>query len=270
MPLFPAGSPRPTSSEAERAFFRALVKELPNGWTAWHSMRLRAGGTWEGEGDFVFAIPERAILVVEIKGGAIECRDGQWLQNGRPLEHAPRDQAHRLRRILEAKLRDTFQGRWPPILIATAFPDTPFQAAPSHGDLGGAVLGQQDLPWLGQALEALVARQLGGLGGLGGAEPVRDPAWISALHRLWGETWIPRVSLGARIKLRENELIPLDADQLDLAFVLSTRDVSLVAAERTLRKFPALDLSAADHPDWSGRSHAPSVPRVHGGACREN
>lgn len=208
MPLYPATAPRPTSSSAEKEFFRALLRELPKGWSAWHSLRLRAGTTWEGEGDFVFAIPDRAILIVEVKGGAIECRDGRWYQNGTELTQPPREQAHRLRRILEKKLREIYNGRFPPILIATAFPQTPFQAPPSHGDLTNAVLGQQDMSWLGTALETLVEKLLGD------SEPVKDTGWISALHRLWGETWIPRVSFGTRAKLREDELVALDADQL--------------------------------------------------------
>jgi hypothetical protein len=208
MPLYPSTDVRPTSSNAEKEFFRALLRELPKGWSAWHSFRLRAGATWEGEGDFVFAIPDRAILIVEVKGGAIECRDGHWYQNGTELAQPPREQAHRLRRILEKKLRETYNGRYPPILIATAFPQTPFQAPPSHGDLANAVLGQQDISWLGTALETLVDKQLGD------AEPVKDTGWISALHRLWGETWIPRVSLGTRTKLRQDELVALDTDQL--------------------------------------------------------
>jgi hypothetical protein len=61
--------------------------------------------------------------------------------------------------------------------------------------------------------------------------------------------------------LISGEAASVDAPSLDmegqelqlLAFVLSTRDVSVVAADRRLRKFPALDLSAADHPDRSGR-----------------
>ena len=222
MPLYPTGGPRPTSSEAERAFYRALLAHLPKGWSAWHSLRLRAGGTWEGEGDFVIAVPDRAILIVEVKGGAIECRDGQWFQNGQPLKQAPRDQAHRLRRILEKKLDETYRGSRPPILLATAFPQTPFQVPPSHGDLTGAVLGQQDLPWLGAALEALVDRQLGSVA------PVRDEGWSSALHKLWGETWIPRVSLGTRIQLRERELVPLDADQIALLGMLDHSERLLV------------------------------------------
>ncbi|HSQ67467.1 MAG TPA: NERD domain-containing protein/DEAD/DEAH box helicase [Polyangiaceae bacterium] len=222
MPLFPTSGPRPTSSEAERAFFRALIAGLPKGWTAWHSLRVRSGPVFEGEGDFVFAIPDRAILIVEIKGGAIECRDGHWLQNGEAMKQAPRDQAHRLRRILEKKLEETFAGARPPILIATAFPQTPFQLPPSHGDLGDAVLGQQDLPWIGQALEALVDRQLGR------AAPVKDHGWSSVLHKLWGETWVPRISLGTRIELRDRELLPLDESQLRVLEMLDHSNRLLV------------------------------------------
>ena len=113
MPLYPTGGPRPTSSEAERAFYRALQRHLPASWSAWHSLRVRVGPSFEGEGDFVIAVPDRAILLVEVKGGAIECRDGLWFQSGRPMEHAPRDQAHRFRRILDQKLEATLTGYIP-------------------------------------------------------------------------------------------------------------------------------------------------------------
>jgi hypothetical protein len=219
MPLFPTSGPRPTSSEAERAFFRALLTNLPEGWTAWHSLRVRANATFEGESDFVLAVPDRAIVIVEVKGGRIECEGGQWLQNGRPMERAPREQAHRFRKALERKLRDAFTGALPPMLVVTAFPQTPFQVPPGHGDLESAVLGQQDMPWLRDALVALVDRQLGG------TAPQRDQGWSKALHKLWGETWMPRVALGMRIKLREHELLPLDTDQVRLMEMLehSTR-----------------------------------------------
>lgn len=219
MPLYPTGGPRPTSSEAERTFYRALQRHLPASWSAWHSLRVRVGASFEGEGDFVIAVPDRAILLVEVKGGAIECRDGLWFQNGRPMEHAPRDQAHRFRRILDQKLEATYRGARPPIFIVTAFPDTPFQAPPSHGDLAHAVLGQQDLPWLGDALASIVEKHVASFA------PVKDDGWTSALHRIWGETWVPHISLGTRIKLRAHELAALDADQARLIEMLdhSTR-----------------------------------------------
>jgi hypothetical protein len=130
------------------------------------------------------------------------------------MPRTPRAQAHAFLRVLTRKLEDSYKGPLPPILVATAFPQTPFQAPPSHGDLTNGVLGQQDLPWLGTALETLVDRQLGA------SAPVKDQGWSSALHRLWGETWVPRVSLGARIELRGHQLVPLDADQLRLLAML--------------------------------------------------
>ncbi len=219
MALFPIGGPRPASSEGERIFYRALVSHLPAGWTAWHSLRVRAGAFLEGESDFVIAVPDRAILLVEVKGGSVECVDGRWLQNGRPMDRAPREQAHRFRKILEQKLRASFRGELPPMLIATAFPQTAFARAPTHGDLQDAVLGEQDMAWLGDALEALVDKQLGGI------PPKRDGGWTKALHALWGETWVPRITLGARIELRERALVPLDGDQVALMELLehSTR-----------------------------------------------
>ncbi len=65
------------------------------------------------------------------------------------------------------------------------------------------------------------------------------------------------------MELISGEAASVDAPSLDMegwelqlpAFVLSTRDVSAVAADRRLTKFPALDLSAAVLPDRSGRSH---------------
>lgn len=205
MALYPKGGPRPTSSNAELAFYKALMKGLPPGWQAWHSLKLRLGKDWEGEGDFVIAVPKRATVIVEEKGGAIECRDGQWLQNGKPMR-SPREQAHRFRNILGTTLAKTVSV--PPILIITAFPDTPFQLPPSHGDLADAVLGQQDLTWLGDALASLVERLLLE------TPPFGDAGWSAALHRLWGDTWVPRISLGTRIQLRDQQLVPLDQEQL--------------------------------------------------------
>ena len=247
MALFPIGGPRPASSEGERIFYRALLSHLPKGWTAWHSLRVRAGAFLEGESDFVIAVPDRAIVIVEVKGGSIECADGQWLQNGRPMDRAPREQAHRFRRILEQKLRASFRGDLPPMLIATAFPQTAFARPPTHGDLQDAVLGEQDMAWLGDALEAIIEKQLVGV------PAKRDGGWSKALHALWGETWIPRVTLGTRIELREREIVPLDGDQIALMDMLdhSTRLLvfggpgtgkSLCARAFAARRDPALYL----------------------------
>ena len=81
--VYPRGGPRTTVSRAEVSVYEALSKGLPNGWQAWHSLRLRVGSNWEGEGDFVIADPTRGVLILEVKGGRMELRDGLWHQNGR-------------------------------------------------------------------------------------------------------------------------------------------------------------------------------------------
>ena len=78
--LHPAEQPRPTSSHAELRVYEALKSGLPPGWTAWHSLRIQTKDGTEGEGDFVLVDPDRGLFVIEVKGGALEARDGRWFQ----------------------------------------------------------------------------------------------------------------------------------------------------------------------------------------------
>jgi hypothetical protein len=172
-------------------------------------MRIRTAASLEGEGDFVLAIPDRGVLVIEVKGGSIEKRDGGWLQNGRPMERAPREQAHEYAKKLIHKLGESCDGHAPWVAVATAFPDTPFSVEPTQGDVQGAVLGQQDLPYLREALLGLAERLFVR------AYAPRGTKWIDALHALWCETWTPKLTLGTRARLRAEELVPLDQDQLE-------------------------------------------------------
>ncbi|MBI2896584.1 MAG: AAA family ATPase [Deltaproteobacteria bacterium] len=206
--VFPRGGPRATGSVAERRFFDALVNGLPKGWAAWHSLRLRTRENLEGEGDFVIALPDRGAIVVEVKGGAIEVRDGTWLQNGRPMDPLPRDAGHRFRKKLAARLAEQGCRTW--IVVATAFPDTAFDREPSQGDVRGAVLGAHDLAYLAEALPALAERLFAG------APRPTQTRWMGALHSIWGETWRPRLSLGSRARRRADDLVALDREQIDL------------------------------------------------------
>ncbi len=173
-------------------------------------MRIRIDRKFEGEGDFIVAIPDRGILVIEVKSGAIEIRDGLWLQNNRKMDKAPRDQAHRYKNGLIARLKPLCKHRLPWVTIACAFPDTPFSSEPTEGSVSGAVLGQQDLPYLNDALTALAKRLFND------TDRPRDGQWVDVLHALWCETWTPKLSMGERTKLREQELIALDAEQLEV------------------------------------------------------
>jgi hypothetical protein len=204
--VHPSEAPRPSSSEAERAVWRALAKGLPPGWTAWHSLRIRDGRGYLGEGDFVLAHPERGLLVLEVKGGRIEQRDGRWSTNGTPLDEAPLSQALGFEKKLVRRLED-WKCAPPAHGSAVAFPDTDFDVQPQEDALEGVVLGRRQLDWLAEALPAVVARALPPPG------PPRG-SWIERLHRLWGESWIPALSLGTRGRALGDRRLALDDAQL--------------------------------------------------------
>lgn len=205
--VFPRHQPRFTKSYAEIELWRALQRQLPDGWTAWHSLKLRVSGRWEGEGDFIIAVPERGFIVLEVKGGQLELRDGFWFQNGKRLAKSPRDQAHDVARNLAKAVSP---GTKLPFIIACAFPDTEFSEGPTTGDLKELVLGKLQLRYLAETLSALADREL---------PPLRVPlseGWRERLHAVWGETWVPHVQLADRVEELQQRYIALDEEQLRL------------------------------------------------------
>ena len=208
--LHPADGPRSRTSRAEVAVYQALAKHLPVGWSAWHSLRLRVGRDWEGEGDFVVAAPDRGLLVIEVKGGQVELRGGRWLQNGREMAMAPRQQALGFVRHLADALR-SHGAEIPPYGVACAFPDLSFSDAPDCADLDGLVIGQREIDWLGDCLPRLLDRAL----------PTKFPiprnqGWVATLTTLWGETWVPHVRLADQAASAARRAVALDAEQLRL------------------------------------------------------
>lgn len=204
--VYPIKQPRTTGSHAETAIWKALQKNLPAGWRAWHSLKLRVGRSWEGEGDFVIANPERGMLILEVKGGHIELNDGLWTQNGLKMD-PPRDQAFKFAKNLAATLKR--KGAAAPAWgIACAFPDAAFSEPPTNGDLQGLVVGQRELAWLGHMLPSLFDRAMPN------KESTEDTGWMDALHELWGESWVPHVRLRDRVEDASKRLVMLDDEQL--------------------------------------------------------
>src|SRR5262245_57586440 len=206
--LHPAAGPRPTDSHAERRVYEALRAGLPAGWYAWHSLRLRTRDGHLSEGDFVLAHPARGLLVLEVKGGAVSQADGLWYQNGVRMEPPPLEQAFAFKRLLLDRLRDA--GCEPPAHgVAVAFPVVAYSAGPMQDALACRTLDGVALRWLERALPALVERAL---------LPPRRPRgnWIDRIHQLWGDMWIPRLTLGARVRHAADDRVRLDEQQLAL------------------------------------------------------
>jgi hypothetical protein len=218
--VWPSDAPRPASSYAERTVWSRLKAGLPAGWTAWHSLRIRDGKNVLGEGDFVLAHPERGLLVLEVKGGQVEQRGGLWYSNGKQLEKAPLDQGNGFLRRLRERLGEW--NCWPPAWgAAVAFPDVEFDEQPWQDDLRGVVLGKNHLSWLDQYLPAAIERALPAPDGGHGE-------WTKRLHQMWGETWVPSLSLGHRVEEARRAHLDLDEIQLATLDLLSGQDRALV------------------------------------------
>ncbi|MVA74487.1 AAA family ATPase [Auraticoccus sp. F435] len=121
-PLFDA------DSGGEEAVWRALVETLPDEAALFAGVELFSRGT-EAEIDLLVAWPGRGIAVLEVKGGRIRRRDGEWLQgntSGRVIN--PVRQANRTRHLLIdlLKTRDVAMAA-SRIVTMVAFPHTYLQ-----------------------------------------------------------------------------------------------------------------------------------------------
>lgn len=207
--IHPGDAPRDHPERSEVEVWNALRACLPDGWIVWHSLRIRDDDRIVYEADFVVASPEFGMLVLEVKGGRMEIRDGFWFRDGQRLEKCPLWQARNAAHCIDRKL-----GRLgvpaPPFGAAVLLPGVEFSDGPSSGDLAGAVIGRQELPFLDEALRAAAARVV----------PKRPvPAlglWTKALHRLWGESWVPTLSTRDAARFAERRILQLDAEQLRL------------------------------------------------------
>jgi hypothetical protein len=125
--MFPAAITDDHGSRAERRIFAKLRDETPDSWTALHSVGLANHSTkpW-AEIDFVVVAPE-GVFCLEVKGGEIEHRQGEWFTNGKRLKQSPFAQAGGG----SSALYDYLAGRVPAVRRAfvghgVLFPDTRF------------------------------------------------------------------------------------------------------------------------------------------------
>jgi Nuclease-related domain/UvrD-like helicase C-terminal domain/AAA domain len=119
-------------SPGEEKVFAALRDGLADEWEVFHSAswvaRDPAEGALDGEIDFVLCHPERAIVALEVKGGGIECRYGEWFGIHGGVRERIRDpftQALDHRYALERKLDG---GEELAIIHAVALPDVTVHA----------------------------------------------------------------------------------------------------------------------------------------------
>jgi hypothetical protein len=91
--MFPPAIADDHGSRAERIVFRKLKEETPDTWYGVHSVGLLGHATkpW-AEIDFVL-VTDGGVLCLEVKGGTLAERHGEWFQNERRLKQSPFAQA---------------------------------------------------------------------------------------------------------------------------------------------------------------------------------
>lgn len=162
--LIPTVSVEEIENKPERDVARALVEQLPNHVTVYHSYpwlrperndRTHKTTLKEGEADFLILWPELGLLVLEVKGGDIgyDSDSRRWhrlLDNGRERDiKDPFEQANKnMRVVVEAIAEKVYGGGRPNFAFgyAAVFPDCTYNGSPPPGAQPAIVLSAGDLP----------------------------------------------------------------------------------------------------------------------------
>ena len=100
-------SRRPLS---EQIVFEAIKNNLSDEWKVFHSFDYLSRDLnymlWDGEIDFLLYHATLGFLVIEVKGGTISHRDGQWFQEDRPIKPVVQAKKNKyaVRQLLEDRL----------------------------------------------------------------------------------------------------------------------------------------------------------------------
>lgn len=218
--MYPSRIAESTASRAERLLFREFQCQLPDDFIVMHSVGWLARGKtriFDGEVDFVIVHPARGVLVLEVKGGAIEGEwaADEWRSTSRTNRHAairnPIRQAHDAMYALRAKLADdprtapyTF-----PMFRGVAFPDMVADAMPFGPDFERSML--IDSSDLG-SLETTV----NGMFGAGSPSPLPIEAVDGLLGLLQPVVQIAQVGLLAELKQGDLAMTELTTQQFRL------------------------------------------------------
>ena len=226
--LIPPVDPREIANLGERDVAMALVEQLPDDCTVYHSYPWlrpqrndRSGKVTlrEGEADFVILHPKAGMLVLEVKGGEIEYdhENRRWLrrEGSRVVEiKDPFAQARiNVHALEEAILREGFGGKgFPcPYGYAVAFPHCDYTGRVPPGAESSAVFSAPDLAFLGERVTKV----------LGNFKRSNDPVELTReqMHRMrlgLSPAFCLMPVLGRQVREQEERLIRLTEEQVRL------------------------------------------------------
>ena len=228
--IYPEFFPKDREGEhAEKKVFDAL-KTVADRYDIFYSRKFVEAGEGrkpEYEIDFIIAIPDQAILCLEVKGGAVNY-DGmsdRWTQNSKAMDKRPDSQASAASHALTRRFSDEVSQM--PVGWGLCFPDCQIQhdvPFPSSIDRN-QVIDEASLLHIDSALPGVfdfLKRQ----------NPGRSGArhWqYSQLkqHLLRGLGFVQL--LGTRIKYQEKRFVELTGQQLDIFKRIASNDNLLIS-----------------------------------------
>lgn len=119
-----------TKSNAEKALYRAFEQQLPDSMVVFHQVPWQLinprDGARDGEADFVVVDPDRGMLIIEVKGGAVryEGREAQWYSGiHRIKDPFAQGQGSKYSLLAFLKEQSFWKHRYVTMGHAVAFPD---------------------------------------------------------------------------------------------------------------------------------------------------
>ena len=157
--IFPEFFPEDRKKElAEKKVFDQL-KRISDTYDVFYSRKFISSGVGkkpEYEVDFIIAIPEKAIICLEVKGGLINYSgaDDRWSQNGREMHKRPDNQASSASHALVKGFKDLIGDM--AIGWGLCFPDGDLQSKPLPTSIdSNQIIDQLSLLHIDKALEYL-------------------------------------------------------------------------------------------------------------------
>lgn len=129
--IFPAVVADDHGSHAERRVIEAIRDQTPESWVAIHSLGLVGHATKRWAEIDVVLVCELGVFCLEVKGGAIAHRAGEWTQNGEGLRESPFAQAGGAEAPLRAYLRKQVESSLTGVVMGygVVLPDVRFDVS---------------------------------------------------------------------------------------------------------------------------------------------
>jgi len=210
-------------SDAERKVFESLRDQLPDEWSVFHSAsviyRDHADGARDDEGDFVLCHPERGIISLEVKGGGLDCRHGEWSRikkgGGRERTKDPFQQAIDHCYALKRKIREVegWEDHELFLVHALSFPDLNIHRLTLAPDAPPEiVLDRTSTPHLAAAIDRVLAYHEGSCD----KRALPGPDGEAMLEQLLAPTFTIEVPMATLFEDEERAMVELTGEQAAL------------------------------------------------------